>query len=49
MVARYRRSADVQRAQMRWIALAVVLLAGAGLPFIIVRYGLERPTRRATS
>jgi hypothetical protein len=41
IVARYRQSADVQRAQMRWIALAVILLAGAGLPFIIVRYGLD--------
>ena len=43
MVVRYRRSADVQRAQMRWIAGAVVLFAGAGLPFIIVRYGLDLP------
>lgn len=41
MVVRYRRSADVQRAQMRWIAIAVVIFAGAGLPFVIVRYGLE--------
>jgi hypothetical protein len=37
MVVRYRQSADVQRAQMRWIAVAVVLFAGAGLPFVIVR------------
>ncbi len=43
MVARYRQSADVQRTQMRWIAAAVLLLAGAGLPFIIVRYGLDLP------
>ncbi len=43
MVVRYRRSADVQRAQMRWIAVAVVLFAGAGLPFIIVRYALDAP------
>ena len=43
IVARYRHSADVERAQMRWIALAVVLLAGAGLPFIIVRYWLDLP------
>ena len=43
MVVRYRRSADVQRAQMRWIAAAVVLFAGAGLPFVIVRYGLDLP------
>jgi hypothetical protein len=43
MVVRYRQSADVQRAQMRWIAVAVVLFAGAGLPFIIVRYGLDLP------
>jgi hypothetical protein len=43
MVVRYRRSADVQRAQMRWIAVAVVLFAGAGLPFVIVRYGLDLP------
>jgi hypothetical protein len=41
MVVRYRRSADVQRAQMRWIAVAVVIFAGAGLPFVIVRYGLD--------
>src|SRR4051794_25626605 len=43
MVVRYRRSADVQRAKMRWIAVAVVLFAGAGLPFVIVRYGLDLP------
>jgi hypothetical protein len=43
MVVRYRRSANVERAQMRWIAVAVVLFAGAGLPFIIVRYALEAP------
>jgi len=43
MVVRYRRSADIQRAQMRWIAVAVVLFAGAGLPFVIVRYGLDMP------
>jgi len=43
MVVRYRRSADVQRTQMRWIAAAVVLFAGAGLPFVIVRYGLDLP------
>jgi hypothetical protein len=41
MVARYRASADVQRAQMRWIAAAVLILAGAGLPFIVLRYGLD--------
>jgi hypothetical protein len=43
MIARYRRSADVQRAQMRWIAIAVVVFAGAGLPFVIVRYGMDAP------
>jgi hypothetical protein len=43
MVVRYRQSADVQRAQMRWIAVAVVLFAGAGLPFVIVRYALDLP------
>src|SRR3954447_62943 len=43
MVVRYRRSADVQRAQMRWIAAAVVLFAGAGLPFVIVRYAVDLP------
>lgn len=43
MVFRYRQSADVQRAQMRWIAAAVLLFAGAGLPFVIVRYALDLP------
>jgi hypothetical protein len=41
LIVRYRRSADVQRAQMRWIAAAVAILAAGGLPFVIVRYGLQ--------
>lgn len=41
MVARYRQANDVQRAQLRWIAVAVVALSAAGLPFIIARYGLQ--------
>jgi hypothetical protein len=41
MVVRYRRSGDVQRAQLRWIAVAVLLLAGGGLPFVISRYATQ--------
>jgi hypothetical protein len=41
IVVRYHRSNDRERAQLRWIAAAVVFLAAAGLPFVIVRYGLH--------
>jgi hypothetical protein len=41
MVVRYRRAGDVQRAQLRWIAVGVVLLAGGGLPFVVSRYALQ--------
>ncbi|MEA2677496.1 MAG: hypothetical protein QOJ81_1637 [Chloroflexota bacterium] len=41
MVVRYHRSNDRERAQLRWIAVAVVLLALCGVPFVIVRYGLQ--------
>lgn len=40
MVVRYHRSNDRERAQLRWIAAAVVVMAFAGLPFIVARYGL---------
>jgi hypothetical protein len=41
MVLRYRRSSSVERAQLRWIAAAVVVLAAGGIPFIIARYALQ--------
>ena len=41
IVVRYHRSNDRERAQLRWIAVAVVLLAVAGVPFVVVRYGLQ--------
>jgi hypothetical protein len=41
LVVRYRRAAAVERAQLRWIAAAVLLLTGAGVPFVIARYGLQ--------
>jgi len=41
MVLRYRRSNAVERAQLRWIAAAVVVLAVGGIPFVIARYGLQ--------
>ncbi|HEY7600166.1 MAG TPA: hypothetical protein VH741_09585, partial [Candidatus Limnocylindrales bacterium] len=41
MVVRYRRAGDVERAQLRWVAAAVVLLAGCGVPFVIARYALQ--------
>ena len=41
MVVRYHRSASVERAQLRWIAAAVVVLSAGGIPFIIARYGLQ--------
>jgi F0F1-type ATP synthase assembly protein I len=45
MFVRYRRADETQRAQLRWIAFAVALLAGGGLPFIIGRYALEMDYR----
>lgn len=41
MVVRYRRAASVERAQLRWIAVAVLLLTAGGLPFVIARYALQ--------
>ncbi len=41
IVVRYHRSNDRERAQLRWIAVAVVLLAIAGVPFVVVRYALQ--------
>lgn len=41
IILRYRRSGQVERAQLRWIAVAVLLLSAAGLPFVIVRYGMD--------
>lgn len=41
LIVRYRRSASVERAQLRWIAVAVILLTVAGVPFIIARYVLQ--------
>ena len=41
LVLRYRRTDEVERAQLRWIAAAVLLLAGGGLPFVISRYALR--------
>jgi hypothetical protein len=41
IVVRYHRSNQRERAQLRWIAIAVILLALSGIPFVIVRYGLQ--------
>lgn len=41
IVVRYNRSNQRERAQLRWIAVAVVLLGVSGIPFVIVRYGLQ--------
>jgi hypothetical protein len=41
IIVRYQRSNDRERAQLRWIAIAVVFLAVCGLPFVVVRYGLH--------
>lgn len=41
IVVRYHRSNDRERAQLRWIAFAVVFMAASGIPFVIVRYGLQ--------
>jgi hypothetical protein len=41
LVVRYRRSLSIERAQLRWIAVAVVFLSAAGVPFIIARYVLD--------
>ena len=40
MIIRYRRASSVQRAQLRWIAIAVLLLTAAGVPFVLARYAL---------
>ncbi len=41
MAVRYSRAGDIQRAQLRWIAVAVLLLAGGGVPFLVIRYALR--------
>jgi hypothetical protein len=41
MVVRYRRVDDRQKAQLRWVAVAVVVLSLCGLPFVIGRYALN--------
>lgn len=41
IAVRYRRAHDEEKAQVRWIAVAVLLLAGAGLPFVVARYALN--------
>jgi hypothetical protein len=41
IVVRYHRSNHRERAQLRWIAVAVILLAVSGIPFVVVRYGLQ--------
>jgi hypothetical protein len=41
IAVRYQRSDHDQRAQIRWIAVGVMLLAGAGLPFVVARYALN--------
>lgn len=41
IAVRYQRADAELRAQVRWIAVAVLLLAGAGLPFLVARYALN--------
>ena len=41
IAVRYRRADDEEQAQVRWIALAVLLLATAGVPFVVARYALK--------
>jgi len=41
MFVRYGRAGDVQRAQLRWVAVAVLLLAAFGLPFVVARYAMQ--------
>ena len=41
IAVRYQRADTEARAQVRWIAVAVLLLAGAGLPFLVARYALN--------
>jgi hypothetical protein len=41
IAVRYSRAHDEEKAQVRWIAVAVLLLAGAGLPFVVARYALN--------
>jgi hypothetical protein len=40
MVLRYCRSSSVERAQLRWIAAAVIVLTVGGIPFVVYRYGI---------
>jgi hypothetical protein len=41
IAVRYRRAHDEEKAQVRWIAVAVLFLAAAGLPFVVARYALN--------
>jgi hypothetical protein len=41
MILRYRRAGSVERAQLRWIAVAVMAITLAGIPFVVVRYGMQ--------
>lgn len=41
LIVRYQRSLSVERAQLRWIAVAVVFLTAAGVPFVAARYVLD--------
>ncbi len=41
LLVRYRRAASVERAQLRWIAVAVIFLTAAGIPFVVARYALQ--------
>jgi hypothetical protein len=45
MVVRYHRAGETERMQLRWIAVAVLVLAIGGLPFVIGRYALEMDFR----
>jgi hypothetical protein len=45
MVVRYRRAGETERVQLRWIAVAVLVLAIGGLPFVVGRYALEMDFR----
>lgn len=41
MAVRYQRAEAVERAQLRWIAIAVLFLTAAGVPFILARHALS--------
>jgi hypothetical protein len=45
MVVRYRRASDTERVQLRWIAVAVLVLAVGGLPFVVGRYAFDMDFR----